>query len=256
MASTAATSQPSIWTTQLQHLWDFQCIADRGISFACRSEEAQALLGNTQLKICCSLVMIRKYSKNDKLYFVDLRYLPPVPQTRPVMITSTQGHDQINSHDRTEYFNRTECPSVLTICDRVAVREIYFDPDNQDEKSRFVQHRTARFNRTTHPSLRKKNHGANGSAASARTATTTNRTGTALSTTARTDSTTGSDPDDSVHTSALVRREMTTLPGQNDPLRSTARHKILRTHLRSVHDISQNLGSSWDLLQWKSRNGK
>ncbi|OWY95908.1 hypothetical protein PHMEG_00033960 [Phytophthora megakarya] len=69
MASTAATIQPS--------------------------EEAQALLGNTQLKICCSLVTIRKYSKNDKLYFVDLRYLPPVPQTRLSTTTlSLSARDQ------------------------------------------------------------------------------------------------------------------------------------------------------------------
>ncbi|OWZ10375.1 hypothetical protein PHMEG_00016781 [Phytophthora megakarya] len=215
MASLAAASQPAIWTAQLQHLRDFQCYAGHGISFVCVSEEAQALLGNTQLMVCGSLVTIRKYSKYDKLYYVDLRRLPlsasdPVIYDyfvalgeRPVMITPTQVHGQINSRDRTVYFNRTECPPVLKISDREAVREIYFDPDNQDEKPCFVQHRTARFNRTTPPSLRKPQNGSDTPASRART---TNRSGTAPSTTGRTDSTTGSNPDDSADAAARSSR--------------------------------------------------
>ncbi|KUF84773.1 hypothetical protein AM587_10001715 [Phytophthora nicotianae] len=166
MSSLADPSQPEIWRTHLEHLRDFQCYAGHGISFVCVNEEAQQALGNQQLSVCGSLVMIRKYSKYDKLYYVDLRRLPKDTSDRtiydyfvklgcrPVLIAPTQIHGQIKSRDRTVYFKSTVCPAGLKLSDKEAIREIHFNPADPEEKPCFVQHRTARYNRVKPPSLR------------------------------------------------------------------------------------------------------
>ncbi|KAL7693618.1 hypothetical protein Plhal304r1_c003g0010191 [Plasmopara halstedii] len=71
----ASVSQPAVWRECLVHLRDFQAYARRGISFVCTSDDALTRLGNLQLTVCGISVTIRKYSKYDKLYFVDLTRL-------------------------------------------------------------------------------------------------------------------------------------------------------------------------------------
>ncbi|KAK1946225.1 hypothetical protein P3T76_001778 [Phytophthora citrophthora] len=264
MASLEAAHQPAIWTAQLQHLRDFPWYAGHGIYFVCVSEEAQGLLDNTQLQVCGSLVTIRKYSKYDKLYYVVLHRLPPTASDlviydyfvalgeRPVLITSTQVHGQINSRDRTVFFNHTDCPAVLKITDREAVREIYFNPDNQDEKPCFVQHRTARYNRITPPSMRASTQQvAHENSANGRTSTATNRQGTDPSILDRPDSTSGSTPD---RPTAISRIQPKVAPMANrtvpldssDPPNSSTPRSKAEPHKRFI------LGSvAMDEPEWK-----
>eukprot|EP00644_Phytophthora_capsici_P003654 jgi/Phyca11/554701/estExt2_Genewise1Plus.C_PHYCAscaffold_640143 len=223
----------------------------------CASDTALTRLGNLQLTICGISATIKKYSKFDKLYYVDLRRLPPSASDpviydyfvalgeRPVMITLTQVHGQINSRDRTIYFNRTECPPVLKTSDQDAVREIYFEPDNQDEKPCFLKQHTARFNRVTTPSLRKHRRGSDVSITSAPTVVTANRSGTAPFTPTLPGSASACTPDASTTTPStdipLVGYYAKTK--RSIPLDSSS----LGTPSSSLHvsDRSRTLGSSW-----------
>jgi len=165
LSSLAADSQPAVWRDCLVHLRDFNRVPRRGISFVCTSDDALTRLGNLQLQVCDTPVTIRKYSKYDKLYFVDLNRLPKdVPDQAiydwfmardacPILITPTYVHGQVKSRGRTVYFNHVGCPPGLFEPEGEPLREIYFDPD---EKPCFVQHRMRKYNSVTPPSLRPK----------------------------------------------------------------------------------------------------
>ncbi|KAL7683492.1 hypothetical protein Plhal304r1_c041g0119501 [Plasmopara halstedii] len=108
--SLKADYQPKLWRKYL-HLGcvrDFVRVPHQGIGFVCTSEEALRCLGGVTLKVCDTLVTIRKYLLFDKLYFVDLQRLPfNIPDrdiynwfvdrdARPVLITATHDHGMLN----------------------------------------------------------------------------------------------------------------------------------------------------------------
>ncbi|POM73523.1 Hypothetical protein PHPALM_9621 [Phytophthora palmivora] len=164
LRSLADGSQPETWKTHRASLRDFVRIPNQGISFLCTSDAALHSLGGIQLTICGKPATIRKHSKYDRLYFVDLTRLPSdVPDrtiynwfldrgARPVLITPTFVEGELKSRDRTVYFNSQRCPSGLFLEDDEPLREIYFDTE---EKPCFVQHRIRKYNRVKPPSLRK-----------------------------------------------------------------------------------------------------
>ncbi|ETI40434.1 hypothetical protein L914_13616 [Phytophthora nicotianae] len=164
-ASLNASHQPELWRKYLLkgNIRDFVRIPHQGIGFVCTSDEAVRCLGGVTLRVCDTNVTIRKYSRFDKLYFVDLQRLPfNVPdkdiydwfvarQARPVLITATHDYGMLKSKARTVYFNSVACPPGLFEPSGEPLREIFFV---QDEKPCFVQHRFHKFNRTRPPSLR------------------------------------------------------------------------------------------------------
>ncbi|POM67869.1 Hypothetical protein PHPALM_16048 [Phytophthora palmivora] len=164
LGSLANGSQPETWKTHRASLRDFVRIPNHGIGFMCTSEAALHSLGGIQLTICGTKATIRKHSKYDQLYYVELTRLPSdVPDrviydwfvdcgARPVLITPTFVSGELKSRDRTVYFNDKKCPTGIFLENGEPLREIYFHPD---DKPCFVQHRTRKFNRVKPPHLRK-----------------------------------------------------------------------------------------------------
>ncbi|KAL7691990.1 hypothetical protein Plhal304r1_c008g0034151 [Plasmopara halstedii] len=137
-----------------------QAYARRGISLVCTSDDTLTRLCNLQLMVCGISVSIRKYSKHDKLYFVDLtrpqkyrssnsRHWFVEKEARPVLITYVHG--QVKSRGCIVYFNSVGCPVGLFESPWEPFREIYCD---SEEKPCFVQHKLRIFNRVKPPSLR------------------------------------------------------------------------------------------------------
>ncbi|KAF4135668.1 hypothetical protein GN958_ATG15140 [Phytophthora infestans] len=163
--SLKADYQPEIWRKYLHQgcVRDFVRIPHQGIGFVCTSEEALRCLGGVTLKVCDTLVTIRKYSLFDKLYYVDLQRLPfnvsdrdiynwfVSRGARPVLITATHDHGMLKSRARTVYFNSVACPQGLFEPNGEPLREVFFDPA---DKPCFVQHRMFKYNRVRPPSLR------------------------------------------------------------------------------------------------------
>uniref|UniRef100_A0AAV1UWW9 Uncharacterized protein n=1 Tax=Peronospora matthiolae TaxID=2874970 RepID=A0AAV1UWW9_9STRA len=120
LQSLAGDSQPAIWQAHRASLRIFVRIPYQGISFLCTSNAALHSLVGMALQVCGSTVHIRKYSKYDKLYFVDLTRLPgDVPDraiynwfahrgSRPVLITPTYVAGELKSRDRTVYFHAVQ----------------------------------------------------------------------------------------------------------------------------------------------------
>ena len=116
-------SQPAIWQDHWASLREFVRIPHQGISFLCTSDAALHSLGGLTLQVCGLAVHIRKYSKYDKLYFVDLHRLPGDVSYRviynwfvnygfrPVRITPTTVAGELKSRDRTVYFHADKCPA-------------------------------------------------------------------------------------------------------------------------------------------------
>uniref|UniRef100_H3H6N1 Uncharacterized protein n=1 Tax=Phytophthora ramorum TaxID=164328 RepID=H3H6N1_PHYRM len=162
LKSLESEDQPQIWKDSRVFLRDFNRIPRRGISFVCTSDTVLSRLGGVHLTICGKQVTIRKYSRFDKLYYVDLQRLPTdvsdqaiydwftLRGPRPVLITPTQVHGMLSSRARTVYFNGVSCPVELFEPDHSPLREIFFIPG---EKPCFVQHRLQRYNRVRPPSL-------------------------------------------------------------------------------------------------------
>ncbi|GMF65549.1 unnamed protein product [Phytophthora lilii] len=163
MASLDSDSQPELWREAKPHLRDFMRIPYQGISFVCTSDHALQRLGGAQLTICDTPATIRKYSRYDKLYYVDLQRLPAdvsdpliydwfvARGARPILITPTQVLGEFKSRARTVYFNSVKCSDALFEPTGEPLREIVFV---DGEKPCFVQHRLRRYNRIKPPSLR------------------------------------------------------------------------------------------------------
>lgn len=162
LQSLASDSQPDVWTAARPLLRDFVRIPHKGVGFVCTSEATCHQLGGVPLKVCGYDVTIKKYSLFDKWYFVDLVRLPMEvsdPEiydyftglgARPVLVAPTYVARGLQSRARTVYFHEVSCPNGLFLDNADPLREIHF---RTDEPPCFVNHRTAKFNRVTPPSV-------------------------------------------------------------------------------------------------------
>ena len=167
----AQDDQPQLWkdARQARLLQDFKLIPNAGIRFTCTAYDTASKLSLVKLNAFGSHIEIARFSKYGSRYFVDLVRLPDVVTDRvifdwfadhgapPTCVLPTFVRNGLPSRERTVYFGQDRAPAVLVPSQDNPLREIEFSsPEDGMVKLRacFVNHKVARYNRVTPPSIR------------------------------------------------------------------------------------------------------
>ncbi|GMF37266.1 unnamed protein product [Phytophthora lilii] len=162
--------QPVAWkeARQARSLQDFKLIPNAGIRFTCTSRNSAASLSLVKLKAFGHDIQIARFSKYGARYYVDLVRLPDEVTDRmifdwfasrgvsPTCICPTFARNGLSSRERTVYFGQDYAPQLLVPSEDAPLREIEFtSPDDGMVHYRpcFVNHKVARYNRVTPPSI-------------------------------------------------------------------------------------------------------
>lgn len=167
----AKDDQPQLWkdARQARLLQDFKLIPNAGIRFTCTAYDTASKLSLVKLNAFGSQIQVARFSKYGSRYYVDLVRLPDEVSDRmifdwftsrgapPTCVLPTFVRNGLPSRERTVYFGQDQAPSVLVPSQDAPLREIEFEsPDDGMVKLRacFVNHKVARYNRVTPPSIR------------------------------------------------------------------------------------------------------
>ncbi|CAI5717567.1 unnamed protein product [Peronospora effusa] len=169
----ATDSQPQVWkdARQARLLQDFLIIPNAGIRFTCASYDMASKLSQVSLTAFGSTIQIARFSKFGSRYYVDLVRLPAEVTDRmifdwfashdapPTCVLPTYVRNGLPSRDRTVYFAQNTAPDVLVSTPSAPLREIHFpSPDDGmvTLSPCFINHKVARYNRVTPPSIRQR----------------------------------------------------------------------------------------------------
>ncbi|TDH69610.1 hypothetical protein CCR75_008862 [Bremia lactucae] len=167
----ATDTQPQIWkdARQARLLQDFLIIPNAGVRFTCASYDMASKLSQVSLKAFGSTIQIARFSKYGSRYYIDLVRLPDEITDRtifdwfesrgapPTCILPTYMRNGLPSRERTVYFAQDQAPEILVPSPNTPLREISFpSPDDGmvDLRPCFINHKVARYNRVTPPSIR------------------------------------------------------------------------------------------------------
>ncbi|KAF4027978.1 Reverse transcriptase (RNA-dependent DNA polymerase) [Phytophthora infestans] len=162
--------QPVVWTDarNARTVQDFNLIPNAGIRFTCTSYATASALSLVKLQAFGTQIQISRFSKYNARYYVDLVRLPDEVTDRmifdwfasrgapPTCVLPTYVRNGLQSRERTVYFGQDSAPSVLVPSESDPLREICFpSPDDGMIQLRacFVNHKVARYNRVTPPSI-------------------------------------------------------------------------------------------------------
>ncbi|RLN58204.1 hypothetical protein BBJ28_00025010 [Nothophytophthora sp. Chile5] len=166
----AKDDQPEIWKDARQNklLQDFKLIPNAGVRFTCSAYATAVKLSLLKLNAFGQQIQIARFSQFASRYYVDLVRLPDEVTDRmifdwfatrgspPTCVCPTYMRNGLPSRERTVYFNQDRPPAVLVPSEDEPLREISFSaPDDGMTELRpcFVNHKVARYNRVTPPSI-------------------------------------------------------------------------------------------------------
>ena len=169
----ATDSQPQVWkdARQARLLQDFLIIPNSGIRFTCASYDMASKLSQVSLTAFGSTIQIARFSKFGSRYYVDLVRLPAEVTDRmifdwfashdapPTCVLPTYVRNGLPSRDRTVYFAQNSAPDILVPTPSAPLREIHFpSPDDGmvTLSPCFINHKVARYNRVTPPSIQQR----------------------------------------------------------------------------------------------------
>lgn len=162
--------QPQIWKAarDARLIQDFKLIPNLGICFTCTSYDTASKLSLVKLNAFGTQIQIARFSQFNSRYYVDLVRLPDEVTDRmifdwfeqrgapPTCILPTYVRNGLPSRERTVYFSQDKAPPILVPSESTPLREIEFpSPDDGMVmlRSCFVNHKVARYNRVTPPSI-------------------------------------------------------------------------------------------------------
>ncbi|KAL7694057.1 hypothetical protein Plhal304r1_c002g0005481 [Plasmopara halstedii] len=167
----AKDDQPQLWkdARHARLLQDFKQIPDAKIRFTCTAYDTASKLSLLKLNAFGSQIQIARFSKYGSRYYVDLVRLPDEVTDHmifdwftehsapPTCLLPAFVQNGLPSRERTVYFAQDQAPAVLVPSQDNPLREIAF-PSSVDGmfllRPCFANHKVARYNRVTPPSIR------------------------------------------------------------------------------------------------------